>query len=139
MITRDRGGAKECRAATLSADCLRDQPGSLPAIPRGAALRSKATVRIVDGGRTIERLTRGGKAMTAGSDQLAGVASGPRLLLAVLTLSVAAAVIAVSAWLATAAGAERAQTGLVEWFQSPRRSRSRRSSLWSIRCFDRYR
>ena len=57
--------------------------------------------------------------MTAGSDQPAGVASAPRPLLAVVTLGVAAAVIAVSAWMATAAGAERAQTGLVEWFNHP--------------------
>lgn len=57
--------------------------------------------------------------MTAGSDQPAGVASAPRPLLAVVTLGIAAAVIAVSAWMATAAGAERAQTGLVKWFNHP--------------------
>jgi membrane-associated phospholipid phosphatase len=57
--------------------------------------------------------------MTVASDQPAGVASAPRPLLAVVTLGVGAAVIAVSAWMATAAGAERAQTGLVEWFNHP--------------------
>jgi membrane-associated phospholipid phosphatase len=57
--------------------------------------------------------------MTAGSDQPAGVPVVPRPFLAVATLGVSAAVIAVSAWLATAAGAERAQTGVVKWFNHP--------------------
>jgi membrane-associated phospholipid phosphatase len=39
--------------------------------------------------------------------------------MAAVTLGVAAVVIVVSAWMATAAGAERAQTGLVEWFNHP--------------------
>ena len=57
--------------------------------------------------------------MTAGSDQPAGVARVPRPLPAVLTIGGAAAVIAVSARLATAKSAERAQTGLVKWFNHP--------------------
>ena len=43
----------------------------------------------------------------------------PRRLPALLTLGGSAAVIAVTAWLATAAGAEQAQTGLVKWFNHP--------------------
>jgi hypothetical protein len=57
--------------------------------------------------------------MTARSDQPAGVARVPRPLAAVLTIGGAAAVIAVSARLATTKGAERAQTGLVKWFNHP--------------------
>jgi hypothetical protein len=76
--------------------------------------------------------------MTARSDQPAGVAGVPRPLPAVLTIGAAAAVIAVSARLATAKSAERAQTGLVKWFNHPP-SRSPRCSLWSIRYADRYR
>jgi undecaprenyl-diphosphatase len=38
---------------------------------------------------------------------------------AVVTLGAAVVVIAVTAWLATAAGAERAQTGVVKWFNDP--------------------
>jgi membrane-associated phospholipid phosphatase len=57
--------------------------------------------------------------MTADPDQPAGVPSVPRPFPAVATLSVSAAGIAASAWLATAAGAERAQTGLVKWFNHP--------------------
>jgi membrane-associated phospholipid phosphatase len=57
--------------------------------------------------------------MTTPSDHPAGVARVPRPLAAVLTIGAAAAVIAVSARLATAKGAERAQTGLVKWFNHP--------------------
>ena len=74
--------------------------------------------------------------MTVGSDQPAGLASAPRPLLAVVTLGVAAAVVAVSAWMATAAG-----EGRPAWSSGSitRRRRSELCSLWSIRCFDRYR
>jgi hypothetical protein len=57
--------------------------------------------------------------MSAGSYQAAGAATVPRPLVAVVTLGTALVVIAVTAWLATAEGAQQAQTGLVRWFNHP--------------------
>ena len=57
--------------------------------------------------------------MTTYSDPTTAATSVPRPVPAVVTLGVAAAVIGLSAWLATAVGAERAQTGLVRWFNEP--------------------
>ena len=60
-----------------------------------------------------------GGPVTTYSDSPTAPTSVPRQVPAVVTLGLAAAVIGLSAWLATAAGAERAQTGLVRWFNEP--------------------
>jgi membrane-associated phospholipid phosphatase len=57
--------------------------------------------------------------VTTGSDPPTAAAPIPRPVSALAVLSVAAVVIALSAWLATAENAERAQTGLVRWFNDP--------------------
>ena len=57
--------------------------------------------------------------VTTGSDPPTAAAPVPRPVSAVAVLSVAAIVIALSAWLATAENVERAQTGLVRWFNDP--------------------
>jgi hypothetical protein len=60
-----------------------------------------------------------GCSMSADVDQPAGVPTVPRPLVAVVTLGTALAVIGLTAWLATAPGAERAPTGVVKWFNDP--------------------
>jgi membrane-associated phospholipid phosphatase len=57
--------------------------------------------------------------VTTGSDAPTEAGPIPRPVRAVAVLSAAAVVIALSAWLATAENAERAQTGLVSWFNDP--------------------
>jgi hypothetical protein len=57
--------------------------------------------------------------MSAGSNQPADMPPVPRPLVAVVTLGAAVVVIAVTVWLATTPGAERAQTGVVKWFNDP--------------------
>ena len=57
--------------------------------------------------------------MATGSDPPAPPAPVPRPVQALVTLGVAALVIAGSAWLALSDSAEQAQTGLVRWFNDP--------------------
>jgi hypothetical protein len=57
--------------------------------------------------------------MSAGIERPASVPTVPRPFVAVVTLAAALVVIAMTAWLATAPGAERAQTGVVKWFNDP--------------------
>jgi undecaprenyl-diphosphatase len=57
--------------------------------------------------------------MTAGSDPPDEAPPVPRRAQALLTLGVSALMIAASGWLAVSKSAERAQTGLVTWFNDP--------------------
>jgi hypothetical protein len=57
--------------------------------------------------------------MTAGSDPPAEAPTAPRPAQALLTLGVAALVIDATGWLALSESAERAQTGVVRWFNDP--------------------
>jgi hypothetical protein len=57
--------------------------------------------------------------MTAGSDPPAEAPTVPRPAQALLTLGVAALVIDATGWLALSESAERAQTGVVRWFNDP--------------------